>query len=266
MPGPNETKSKTDSSFENLSTDLLYSKFRLVIVDCRLNTLQQEVTLPHCLTFEVLAASRAEQLKKQITSLLDYKDSYHICLIGLDANEEQPSKSDQVTREASGSKISIRQFHEYVLRFLVVELLRQGFKFVSTLPSGFQQVHDLARQYGFLLIDHEENDGNTPVRQEQTEQESESPIDTPILVSLQSCYHCLAQRTKKRTTEHQNSMVVKKYGSMLNTLDNASFCGTVGTMNSLQIEKREKSVPEDITNNRETMGIEDEEMQSLPAV
>jgi len=45
------------------------------------------VTLPHCLTFEVLAASKVEQLKSQIKSLLDYKDSYHICLLGLDRNE-----------------------------------------------------------------------------------------------------------------------------------------------------------------------------------
>ena len=47
----------------DLSTDLLYSKFRFIIVDCRLNTLQQEVTLPHCLTVEVLAASQAVELK-----------------------------------------------------------------------------------------------------------------------------------------------------------------------------------------------------------
>ena len=45
-----EDKSKEESSFEDLSTDLLYSKFRFVIVDCRLNTLQQEVALPHCLS------------------------------------------------------------------------------------------------------------------------------------------------------------------------------------------------------------------------
>ena len=77
----------------DLSTDLLYSKFRFIIVDCRLNTLQQEVTLPHCLTVEVLAASKAEQLKNQIKSLLDYKDSYHICLLGLDKNEVIPPEA-----------------------------------------------------------------------------------------------------------------------------------------------------------------------------
>ena len=50
------------SSFEDLSADFLYSKFRFVIVDCRLNILQKEVALPHCISFEVLAASQAEQL------------------------------------------------------------------------------------------------------------------------------------------------------------------------------------------------------------
>ncbi len=50
----------SESSFEDLSTDFLYSKFRFVIVDCRLNILQKEVALPHCISFEVLAASQAE--------------------------------------------------------------------------------------------------------------------------------------------------------------------------------------------------------------
>ena len=57
-------KSKDESSFEDLSADFLYSKFRFVIVDCRLNILQKEVALPYCLSFEVLAASQAEQLIK----------------------------------------------------------------------------------------------------------------------------------------------------------------------------------------------------------
>ena len=74
-------------SFDDLSTDLLYSKMRFLILDCRLNTLQQEVSLPHSIKFEVLAASKAEQLKQQVDKLEDYKDSYHICLLGLDQNQ-----------------------------------------------------------------------------------------------------------------------------------------------------------------------------------
>jgi len=117
-----DEKSKEESSFEDLSTDLLISKFRFVIVDCRLNALQQEVALPHCLTFEVLAASKAEQLKTQIKSLLDYKDNYHICLLGLDRAED--SSVTAQTRSQSSGKISIKHFHDCVLRFLTTELVR----------------------------------------------------------------------------------------------------------------------------------------------
>ena len=70
-----------------------------------------------------------------------------------------------------------------MLRFLVVELIRQGFKYVSTLPTGFQQVHDLAQIFGFQLIDHEDNtDINDPTR--KTKEQESSLIDTPITVSL----------------------------------------------------------------------------------
>ena len=100
--------SRQDDSFEDLSTDILYSKFRFITVDCRLNTLQQEVTLPYCLKFEVMAASRAEQLKNQIKSLLDYKDSYHICLLGLDQSEDVKDKLNQQSPLEKTDKISIR--------------------------------------------------------------------------------------------------------------------------------------------------------------
>ena len=114
------------------------------------------------MTFEVLAASKVEQLKSQIKGLLDYKDSYHICLLGLDRNEVDTSEPGLSSTQGSnsvpdrGAKISIRQFHECVLRFLITELIKQGFKYVSTLPGGFQQVHDLSHVYGFQLINHEE--------------------------------------------------------------------------------------------------------------
>ena len=89
-------------SFEDLSTDLLYSKIRFLIVDCRLNTLQQEVSLPHCLKFEVVAASKAEQLKQQIDKLEDYKDSYHICLLGLDrSHSSNPDDANERDDELS---------------------------------------------------------------------------------------------------------------------------------------------------------------------
>ena len=58
-------------------------------------------------------------------------------------------------------------------------------------------------------------------------------------MSLQNCYHCLAsQRNKKRTLEHQNSMVVKKYGSMVNPLEGSH---NQQTWSDLQLERRDKS-------------------------
>ena len=102
---------------------------------------------------------------------------------------------------------------------------------MSTLPGGFQQVHDLAHVYGFQLINHDEGayeQANATLPGFEGDTSQTMPIDTPIIVSLTSCYHCLASKNRKRTLEHQNSMVVKKYGSMVNTLDNSSFGGTPG--------------------------------------
>ena len=239
-----DQQQQSESSFEDLSTDLLYSKFRFVIVDCRLNILQQEVALPYCISFEVLAASQAEHLVSQIESLVDYKDNYHICLLGLDRNEDETPEAQNSSRKQSSpdknSKISIRQFHEYVLRFMTSELIKQGFKYVSTLPAGFQQVHDLAQVFGFQLIDHgDQHAAEAKLISQQNEQE-DMPIDCPITVSLTNCYHCLTSRNRKRTLEHQNSMVVKKYGSMVNTLDNSSL-GSRQQHSDPHLERRDRS-------------------------
>jgi hypothetical protein len=59
-------------------------------------------------------------------------------------------------------------------------------------------------------------------------------------------------------------MVVKKYGSMVNTLDNASFGGTYGIPQELQLEKREKSVPDDTKTNRDTMGVDEDIIETPP--
>ena len=53
-------------------------------------------------------------------------------------------------------------------------------------------------------------------------------------------------------------MVIKKYGSMINTLDNASLGGTPGLPHELQLEKRDKSVPDDTKTIRESMTIEED--------
>ena len=81
-------------------------------------------------------------------------------------------------------------------------------------------MHDLAYIYGFQLINHEELFEAYHSQNNAIDNDGHPINDTPITVSLQNCYHCLASsRNKKRTLEHQNSMVVKKYGSMVNTLE-----------------------------------------------
>ena len=109
-------------------------------MDCRLNTLQQEVSLPHCLRFEVVAASKAEQLKQQIDKLEDYRDSYHICLLGLDrSHSANPDDATEHNDELSSQdrRISIKKFHEYVLRFTIENMQAKGFKHISSMPGGF---------------------------------------------------------------------------------------------------------------------------------
>ena len=108
------------------------------------------MSLPHCLNLEILAASKAVQLKEQIEKLVDYKDSYHICLLGLDRNQnpdDQNERNDEINKQ--DKRISIRKFHEFVLRFTIETMQAKGFKHISSLPGGFQQVHDLCKIYGF---------------------------------------------------------------------------------------------------------------------
>ena len=81
----------------------------------------------------------------------------------------------------------------------------------------------------------------------------------PVTVSLTNCYHCLASKNRKRRTlESQNSMLIKKYGSMINTLDHASFGGTSGLPQELQLEKRDKSAPDDTKVSRDSVTVEED--------
>ena len=70
------------------------------------------------------------------------------------------------------------------------------------------------------------------------------PNDIPISVSVPNCYHCLAQRSRRRTQELHNSLVVKKYGSIVNTL-NQSGSLHIAHLNrphgEIELERRNKS-------------------------
>jgi len=46
--------------------------------------------------------------------------------------------------QKDAKSISIKEFHERVLGFLIQDFQKKGFAYVSTLPGGFQQCHDLS--------------------------------------------------------------------------------------------------------------------------
>ena len=120
----------------------------------------------------MFAASKAAQIKQQINKFTDYKDKVHLCLIGLDCSQEleEYSSNEETVGSASSStfkkvqantKLSIREFHEYVLQFLIADFVKKGFKYVSYLPGGFQQVHDMAKIYGFQLMNHQKKESDS---------------------------------------------------------------------------------------------------------
>ena len=78
-------------------------KIKIIFVDCRLQELQQEVSLPNCLQFEVFAASKASQIKQQIGKFMEHKDSVHLCLVGLDCDfelDEQTEATEETKNES----------------------------------------------------------------------------------------------------------------------------------------------------------------------
>lgn len=51
---------KLDESFEDLSPDCLINQIRFIAIDCRLNTLREEGTLPHSLSFDLSGTTKLE--------------------------------------------------------------------------------------------------------------------------------------------------------------------------------------------------------------
>lgn len=70
--------------------------------------------------------------------------AYHLCLVGLDPLEDKPEKKFETNNETN---LDISAYHESVLKYLIEDFLTKGFKFVSVLPGGFKECHDVAQQY-----------------------------------------------------------------------------------------------------------------------
>ena len=83
---------------------------------------------------------------------------YHICLVGLGPISIKPSKKFETnTGNDSDNILDIKDYHERILKFVIEEFQQKGFKYISLLPGGFEECHDLALSYGFSLLNHEVN-------------------------------------------------------------------------------------------------------------
>lgn len=51
--------------------------------------------------------------------------------------------------------MDISVYHERIIRFLVDDFMEKGFKYISIIPGGFNECHDLALQYNFSMLNHE---------------------------------------------------------------------------------------------------------------
>ena len=57
---------------------------KVLIVDCRIEGLQKESKLPICMRLDIRSDSKLANIVKQCERLDNYKNIYHIFLVGLD--------------------------------------------------------------------------------------------------------------------------------------------------------------------------------------
>ena len=53
------------------------------------------------------------------------------------------------------SHLDISNYHEKILRLVVEDFVRRGFKYVSCLPGGFKECHDACTQLGLQMHNHD---------------------------------------------------------------------------------------------------------------
>lgn len=140
--------------------DFYYEKIRFLIVDCRLDSIQKEAFLPNSFKLSIPSECTKEYLQSQTEKLTSCKEIYHICLLGLDPlSEKTASKFETNKNEGSqagaDSQLEIGAYHESILRFLIEDFQKKGFKYISVVPGGFQEIHEIAIRYNFPLVDHQ---------------------------------------------------------------------------------------------------------------
>ena len=92
-------------------------------------------------------------LQKQLTRLSKFRDDFHVCLLGIGDLSRVP----QIVDIEDESNLDIDEFHERILKYLIEEMVRKGFKYVSYARGGFQEAHDLALASSFTIDGHSDS-------------------------------------------------------------------------------------------------------------
>ena len=129
----------------------MYEKVRFLIVDCRIDYLQEEALLPNSFQLKIKHEISREYLQEQTERLISCKGVYHICLIGLDPLEDKPEKKFETNNETN---LDISAYHESVLKYLIEDFLSKGYKYISVIPGGFKECHEQSLFYNFPLLNH----------------------------------------------------------------------------------------------------------------
>ncbi|CDW77412.1 tbc1 domain family member related [Stylonychia lemnae] len=120
---------ETQQNQEEESHEFYYEKIRFLIVDCRLEALQKEALLPNSFQLSIQTE------------------------LGL-----EPLQSKQKKVETNNENFfDIKAYHESILRFLIEDFQLKGFKYISVIPGGFKECHEISQQYNFQILNHEKN-------------------------------------------------------------------------------------------------------------
>ena len=99
------------------------------MIDLRLRSIQQTGKLPNSILIDVGDEYNRDFLLRKVKSIEAYKDTYHVCLLGL----SRLTYNDQM--------IDIYEYHSRLVRDFLCELERVGFSKVSFIEDGFDGIH-----------------------------------------------------------------------------------------------------------------------------
>jgi len=141
---------KSTSMADEEREEIYYEKLKILIVDCRINIMQQEAQVPNTIGLEIKDECRKEILEREVQKLENFKDVYHICLMGFKKlGKDQEEKVEE-------ELMSLEVYQEKIFRYVATEFLRQGFSRVSFIEGGFEECHWLCLQHNLQMIFHEQ--------------------------------------------------------------------------------------------------------------